>query len=147
MKLAVVGSREGADLGHVEGFVLELPADVVLVSGGAEGVDSTAEAAWLSRGGQVISFRATRFPDLEGEEVYGVERWELGAQPRVEKLLDHPTFADYKSALYYRDMLIAAESDRLVAFMRQGGSRGSQMTAGFSRTEGHPTFEFETGET
>lgn len=148
MKLAVIGSRQGADLEHVISFLASLresQPDIVLVSGGAEGVDSTAEQTWLSLGGQVISFRAKRFADEGFDEVYGVERWDLGTDdPLCVDLIHEPTFADYVSALKYRDMLIAQECTRLVSFQKLGGSRGSSFTAEVAEVaEGKPVFRFE----
>jgi SLOG family YspA-like protein len=40
--LAVVGSRDFADLGRVRRFIRSLPADIVVLSGGARGVDRYA---------------------------------------------------------------------------------------------------------
>lgn len=42
MKIAIVGSREYRHLGLVVKYVKSLPADTVIVSGGARGVDSVA---------------------------------------------------------------------------------------------------------
>lgn len=42
-RLAIVGSRDYSDLDAVRFFVRALPSDVVLVTGGAGGVDRTAE--------------------------------------------------------------------------------------------------------
>ncbi len=50
LRVAVVGSRGFPALGLVREFVAQLPASVVLVSGGARGVDQCAAAAWRSRG-------------------------------------------------------------------------------------------------
>ncbi len=44
MRVAIVGSREGVDLERVRRFVRTLPKDVVVVSGGARGVDAAAES-------------------------------------------------------------------------------------------------------
>lgn len=130
-KVAVVGSREGADLGAVESWLrdylwVEHP-DTILVSGGARGVDSCAEATWLELGGTVISLR----PKERDPENFVIERWELGsATPSVYVLEGHPTMHDYRSAALYRDILIGEMADRVVSFERPGGSRG----AGFTRS-------------
>jgi hypothetical protein len=42
MKIALVGSREYKHLGLVVKYVKSLPADTIIVSGGARGVDSVA---------------------------------------------------------------------------------------------------------
>lgn len=129
-KVAVVGSREGADLEAVSewlvSFLKAKHPDTILVSGGAPGVDKHAESTWLSLGGRVISLR----PREEGPEDFSIERWELGGgEPaRVYKLEGHPTMYDYRSAALYRDTLIAEEADRVVSFERPGGSRGASFT-------------------
>lgn len=143
MKLAVVGSREGADLNHVSEFLHQLAErspGVVVVSGGARGVDSRAERTWRDLGGSVVSFRPKRIDGGADTEVYGVERLD-GDEATV---LTEPNFADYRSALLYRDILIAEECDRLVAFMRKGGSRGANGTACWAdEALGKPVFRFE----
>lgn len=48
--LAIVGSRKFKNLELVERFVNELPDDVVIISGGAEGVDTVAVEAARARG-------------------------------------------------------------------------------------------------
>ena len=49
MKIAIVGSRDYVDLERVTAYVNSLPDDTELVSGGARGVDRTAEQAAWSR--------------------------------------------------------------------------------------------------
>lgn len=142
-KLAVVGSREGADLEQVAAFLAELREkhpDTIVVSGGAKGVDSAAEQGWLALGGRVESYR----PKQLGLEEYGIEFWELGVpQPRVFVLANEPTFGDYESACLYRDLLIAEACDRLAAFYRPGRSWGALFTAEMAGHNGKPVYEFE----
>jgi hypothetical protein len=45
MKVAIVGSRTFRDLNRVRRYVRELPPDSVVISGGARGVDITAQRA------------------------------------------------------------------------------------------------------
>lgn len=52
MKIAIVGSRDYPDLEAVRQYVQSLPLDTVVVSGGASGVDITAEKAAKARGMQ-----------------------------------------------------------------------------------------------
>ena len=47
--IAVVGSRDFADLGRVRRFIASLPSDVTVLSGGARGVDRCAIAAARAR--------------------------------------------------------------------------------------------------
>lgn len=143
MKLAVVGSRQGADLEHVVRFLRELSPrahDTIIVSGGADGVDTTAEQTWLGLGGKVLSFR----PKKLGDEDYGIEVWELGGpSPRAYMLDSWPTGRTYKDACILRDILIAETCDRLVSFYRWGRSRGASFTQGYAHDLGRPDFAFE----
>lgn len=126
--VAIVGSREGADLDQVEQFVRALwekYPDTILISGGADGVDKTAERVWLELGGALESYRPVSFKDS-----WVVQVWELGPDyTSVYLCVDFPTFENFKSAAIARDTLIAEKADRIVAFMREGGSRGSNFTA------------------
>ena len=143
-KIAVIGSRQGADLEQVERFVralyLRQPSSL-LISGGAAGVDKLAEQTWLSLGGRVQSYRPKQ---LESGS-YGVEVWNLGdMQPSVGVLGEpHPTFADYRSAALYRNMLIAEKADRVVAFYRRNRSAGAAHTIDAARSERKPFYEYE----
>lgn len=54
MKVAIVGSREFPDLDMVRRYVMELPHDTIIVSGGAKGVDSVAVKSAEILGMEVI---------------------------------------------------------------------------------------------
>jgi len=54
MRVAIVGSRGYSDLNAVIEYVNTLPAGTVVISGGARGVDLTAENAARSRGLEVV---------------------------------------------------------------------------------------------
>lgn len=58
MKIAIVGSRNYPHLERVWEYVQTLPPDTVIISGGARGVDRTAEAAARKRGLPVMIFAA-----------------------------------------------------------------------------------------
>jgi len=58
MNVAIVGSRNFPGLHRVDKFVAGLPDDCVVVSGGARGVDSRAQAAATARGLTVIVHHA-----------------------------------------------------------------------------------------
>ena len=53
-KVAIIGSRDYADLDRVRAFVETLPSNTIVVSGGARGVDRTAAEAARKRKLQVI---------------------------------------------------------------------------------------------
>jgi len=65
--VAIVGSRSRTDSDTVERLVAGLPADTVIVSGGAPGPDTWAEEAARRRGLMVQIFR----PDLEDARTQG----------------------------------------------------------------------------
>jgi hypothetical protein len=133
MKVGIFGSRDGVPQEVVAQYLApRFNPSIILVSGGARGVDSFAEQAWQSLGGNIISLRPVRLdPDR-----WAVERWETKEQ-RVYIPLGHPEWADFNSAAFYRDMLIAEESDRGVAF-RHNYSRGTGHTITFFETLGKP---------
>lgn len=142
-RVAIVGSREGADLDAVREFVHALREKYpgsILVSGGASGVDQTAEQEWLSLGGKVESFRP-----LKRRDSWVIELWELGGDnPRCYVLETEPSWADFKSAATFRDILIVEVADRTVVFVRFGGSRGAGFTAEMSENcYGKPTYRYE----
>lgn len=64
MKIAIVGSRDFPRLDAVEAYVYGLPADTIIISGGARGVDSTAVDAAVFFGLQVRVIRPdyARYP-------------------------------------------------------------------------------------
>ncbi|MBN1604611.1 MAG: DUF2493 domain-containing protein [Chitinispirillaceae bacterium] len=62
MKIAIVGSRSFPQLKLIEWFVNDLPLGVVIVSGGAMGVDKAAEEFAKNRGLEFVEF----LPDLTG---------------------------------------------------------------------------------
>lgn len=61
MRIAVVGSRRYPDLEAVKRFVYSLPADTVIVTGGASGVDGEAEVAGAMMGFGLAVF----YPDYD----------------------------------------------------------------------------------
>lgn len=135
-RVAIVGPRQGADLDQVIMFCHNLHRrhpDTIVVSGGAEGVDRTAEQTWLSLGGIVWSYRPRKV--REGEIV--IDKWELGGtNARFFQLVEFPAFADYPSANWFRSWLIASEiADRVVAFYGHGHQRGTEFTVYVA--EGH----------
>jgi hypothetical protein len=56
--IAIVGSRNFADLDRVRRFVRELPGDVTVLSGGARGVDRCAVVTARARGLRTLEFLA-----------------------------------------------------------------------------------------
>ena len=59
MKIAIVGSRDYKNLDKVENYILQLdPANDVVISGGARGVDKVAELSAKQRGIPTVIFEA-----------------------------------------------------------------------------------------
>jgi hypothetical protein len=56
MRIAIVGSRGFKDLQKVKDLINQLPKNYVVISGGAAGVDITAEIAAKARGMATIIF-------------------------------------------------------------------------------------------
>lgn len=149
MNIAIVGSREYPYLDDVKRLVALIAEDdkkepgFVIVSGGARGVDTTAETEAARLGLKVLSFRVHTFDS----ERYGVEEWHLGAQaPYTRILLDHPTWADYNSALAYRNSLIVQAADRVVAFRTQW-SPGTSLAMDFAHAYKRPLREYGLSDT
>lgn len=57
-KVAIVDTRVYPDLNRVRSYIATLPSDTTVISGGALGVDSTAEQAARARELDVLIFRA-----------------------------------------------------------------------------------------
>jgi len=112
VRVAIVGSRHGADLEMVEHYVWGLPAGTIIVSGGAAGVDRTA-VLYAKRCG------------------YEVTEWK-------------PEYDKYgKRAPLVRNASIVNDCDRLVAFVRHGGSSGTAHVVGLARKAGKPVEVYE----
>ncbi len=123
LKIAVFGSRKGWTYEEIAEYLEpRFRADVTLVSGGADGVDNFAETFWQTAGGHIVSFRVKKL-DLDS---YSFERWDSSTM-MVTTPPGHPEWADWVSAAFYRDMLIAEEADRGVAFWANH-SRGTSGT-------------------
>lgn len=145
MKIAVIGSRVYPDAkkSDIARFISGLPDGTVLVSGGARGVDQIAEACHK---GRVFSFRIYKDADPElpiclgdgttgpVDDHYGVEFWDYGG-PNPRTIRFDCFFADARSALVYRDWLIAHECDELYAFWN-GYSKGTETTMSFAQALG-----------
>ena len=56
-RIAIVGSRNFADLDQVRSFVDDLPLDTTVISGGAAGVDKTAIDVARARGLNTVIYR------------------------------------------------------------------------------------------
>ena len=106
MKIAIVGSRDYVDLERVTAYVNSLPDDTELVSGGARGVDRTAEQAAWSRKLTVKCFPADW-------EQYGKEAGFIRNQDIVNYADLVVAFWDGKSRGTAHTMRLAASQNKL----------------------------------
>lgn len=109
VRMGIIGSRDYPDLEAVRAFVRSLPLSVVVVSGGARGVDLVAAAAARARGMFVDEF------------LVSPETWErLGPRAGPE-----------------RNERLVGSCERVVAFW-DGASRGTAQAIGVARRLGKP---------
>lgn len=135
MDVGIAGSRDYPDLAFVSEWVTALASkypDACIVSGGARGVDSTAEEAAVEAGLSVVSFRVQ-----QEDAAYHISVVEEPAL-HVHELPD--VFRSFRDAAFHRNTFIA-EADRVVAFW-DGRSRGTQDTMRKARALGRPLFVY-----
>ncbi len=115
MKVAIIGSRNYEAIGAIRGYVLSLPADTIVISGGASGVDRIAATAALARGLKVWEFKV----DTIGLPEFGTE----GSK------------REFGIRAFQRNQKIVDKADRVVAFW-DGISRGTLDTITRARRAG-----------
>lgn len=119
MKVAVIGSRSFASwpaaLASVRRFVMELPPDAVLITGGAVGVDKAAENAARERGW------------IPGEQLI-ILRPDYGAFPAATRRWEAP---------YARNRQMVDAADLVVAF-HDGESGGTMQAVEYAYEQGKP---------
>lgn len=108
IKIAIVGSREWSPRDRdraqrsVVAFVNTLPADAIVISGGAEGVDTWAETAAKARGLKFKSHGPSKYLPTDRA----------------------PTFAEKREALFARNTDIANECDVGAALISADRKKG-----------------------
>lgn len=144
MNVAIVGSRQYPFLDDVKalvGYIASDRPDATIISGGALGVDTAAETTAIQLGLKVLSYRAVALPGRDGHGLdtpHGIEEWSLGGDaPAVRVMVEEMTFADYVSALFYRNMLIMDRADRVVGFWN-GYSAGTRDGLTYARDRKKP---------
>lgn len=137
--VAVVGSRDVNADGRFEvrHFIRGLPADAVVVSGYARGVDREAEEEADKQLLRVVSFR----PIPLGDSVYAINRVMLDrSAPTLEvetTTLIPRAYPSWAAAAYVRNGYIVDFADRVVAFW-DGKSKGTKNTLTLARRAGLP---------
>lgn len=128
--MGVVGSRDFADLDLVRSWVSRLARkhpEAVVVSGGARGVDRTAETEARKRGLHVASFRPYSYDAISDRTEYSIETHTFGERAQdvvAGRRINPPFFSSYRSAAFHRNGWIVDASDHVVAFW-DGRSRGT----------------------
>lgn len=111
-RVAIVGSRRRVDREAVAAFVAALPADAVVITGGAEGPDTWAEEAARARGLDVVLHR----PALDGVRNRG----------------------EAARRYHDRNKRIASDCDRMAAFVAPARRGGTENAIEHARTLGKP---------
>ncbi len=124
MYVGFAGSRDYPDLLQVGAYVTGLDDDDAVVSGGARGVDRTAEAMARDMDMRIISYRP--FNTATGHRAWAVERvmeWkgDLRRQLLPER---YPSFA---AAAFVRNGYIVELAEKMVIFW-DGHSNGTKDT-------------------
>jgi hypothetical protein len=115
----------------VRAFVRDLPADIILVSGGARGVDTIAERAAICRR-PIESYR----PERQGDGTWRVRLIVFDARGNVvsQELLP-PVFPRFVAAAFWRNYEMVRVANRVAAF-HDGTSRGTAYTMRKARAAG-----------
>lgn len=129
MRVAIVGSRRYPSEAVVRAFVRSLPPGTVVVSGGAQGVDSWAESE-ARKAGLVVESHPVEMAYV---------RWLVDFRNLNERTA-------FGRAAHSRNKIIAEKCDRLVAF-RVGDSPGTSSTIRYAREAGKPVEVFDWPET
>jgi len=125
MYVGFAGSRDYPDLLQVGAYVTGLDDDDVVVSGGARGVDRTAEAMARDMDMPIVSFRPFNTVSTKGP-AWAIERvLEWKGDKRAQLLPErYPTFA---AAAFVRNGYIVELSEKVVIFW-DGHSNGTKDT-------------------
>lgn len=113
-KIAFLGSRTWQDAQRVSLQINECFSEhgqFMLVSGGAEGVSKVAEETAKEFGIPLLSLRPVQI----GPDEYGVDEWRI-FRGRAQIVREKLTFADWKSAAFWRSLLITDRVDEGYAF-------------------------------
>lgn len=135
MIVAIVGSREYPNQAQVQRFVAQLAkkySGVIVVSGGARGVDTWAEERAISLGLGVISYRPYEYENMAGRQEWSIEThtWGERAQEIVvakRRRISPPFFPTFAQAAFHRNGWIDEDGEQIVAFW-DGSSRGTADT-------------------
>lgn len=137
MKVAIVGSRNYPNLQEVERFVHSLARkypEAMIISGGASGVDITAEEVAYSMMMPVRSYRPKKAARHYFVLVKETGRRDISVRDEEGR---QKTFRSFGEAAFYRNGLIISDADQVVAYHYQG-SRGTADSITKARAIGVP---------
>jgi hypothetical protein len=136
MNVGIGGSREYPELQDVRDYVYQLPVGTVVVSGGARGVDRTAEETAMECGLHVISFRPFN-THMTTAKPWGILRLLWNGNDWTRHMLPerYPAFAP---AAFVRNGYIVELADRMALFW-DGRSKGTKDTLRKAETKLTPT--------
>jgi hypothetical protein len=121
-RVAIIGPRDVSDPGRARALVFEivseLPDGVIVVSGGAKGIDTLAREIALAAGHDVIEY----VPIYGKGEV--VARWHSPERPTKTRVVARARATDAELPKV-RNTFVAIGSDRAFAFTH--GSRGGTL--------------------
>jgi hypothetical protein len=129
--VAVVGSRDFPSLIHVRRYIANLPAGAIVVSGGARGVDRTAEEEALECGLGLISIFPYEFDDMDGGKSYAIDYHCIGEDAKqlaIDRDLWNARRVWYRTfaqAAMVRNGVIVRCTEHVEAFQHKA-SRGTQ---------------------
>ena len=152
IRVGIVGSRDWPDPARVHAFVQALALkypDAIVISGGAKGVDWSAENAARGCGLGTIVYRPVCFEALE--EYGGGNQWYTetlttgeAAQGFVvdkSRRINPPTYKTFAACAKARNSWIVADSEQVVAFW-DGSSRGTADTIRKAKEAGRPCWVY-----
>jgi 1-aminocyclopropane-1-carboxylate deaminase/D-cysteine desulfhydrase-like pyridoxal-dependent ACC family enzyme len=116
-RIAIVGSRDFQNLQLVDHFVASLPADTIIVSGGARGVDRRAEEAAKRRGLRTIIYHADW-------ETHGKAAGYLRNQDIVDEADEIVAFWDGVSNGTWHSINLARKAGKKVFIISDEGEHG-----------------------
>lgn len=121
--VAVVGSRHYPDLEEVQDFVRNLLPHVIVVSGGAKGVDQAAEKMAVARRLETISYRPVELDS--GRFVIARHHYKGGIHYPVEYMQQLGEFYSFREAAFFRNEMIVAQATHVRVFRAPGKSNGT----------------------
>lgn len=139
--VAVVGSRDFPDLVAVRRYVAGRKDGAIVVSGGARGVDRTAEEEALECGFGLVSIFPYEFDDMDGGKSYAIDYHCVGKDAKQLAIdrdlwnVKKPWYRTFAQAARIRNGVIVGLADHVEAFQYRA-SRGTQNAIEHAKKQG-----------